>query len=686
MSGNDHRRSPPPATGAAWSEAFAASLTGTAWSGTTSPSTPPPRPWSSATCSSPARTRSPGPCWRSPPTPSATSPASRRDRLRPARGPDRPQEGADLDAVADRRRHLPHRSAPHPRPGRHPRPRPPGAAALRPGRRRRRRVGRRGAADQGVRDPGDRGFWASAAQVGPPPATCWRTACSAAWPLCSPRTPSSPGAGGWRSCSPAVLVAFGLWIRTRLEETPVFKAIVEHGERPEAPSARSCTTTRAAWPAASCAGSAPTCCTRCSPSSCSPTPPTSSTSPRAGARRGADRLARRDPLIPLAGWLSDRIDRRLLYAVAAVGAGIWVLVFLAMTRSGSLLALVVGVTVALALHAFMYGPQAAYIAEQFHARLRYTGTSLAYTFAGLIGGAVAPAAFTWLLSKDSSGSTVAAYVGVSMVVTLVGLALGQKVLDDVDEAPRKVSAIGENRPHGAVASVASRRMPRTRCPAAARPRRGLVRQLWLEHVRGPAGGVPRGRRATRWQPGQPRGPRQHPAPAQRPGRPARCALLRRRLPAVERRRRVLRPRRPGPGDGGPTAARAYLITAEQFADVAAQEMYRLPQAGDPLEEIVIGGLDGARHHAGPGHYETLVEVGPARGGADAAVHRPARHRPRRAHPAVPGVPRDAGQGCASRGSGTTRTSAAYFERLVPRASWTGTAGPRPRRLVESQPR
>ena len=35
------------------------------------------------------------------------------------------------------------------------------------------------------------------------------------------------------------------------------------------------------------------------------------------------------------------------------------------------------------------------------------------------------------------------------------------------------------------------------------------------------------------------------------------------------------------GEGGPTAARAYLITAHQFADIAAQEMYRIPQQGDP---------------------------------------------------------------------------------------------------------
>jgi hypothetical protein len=63
------------------------------------------------------------------------------------------------------------------------------------------------------------------------------------------------------------------------------------------------------------------------------------------------------------------------------------------------------------------------------------------------------------------------------------------------------------------------------------------------------------------------------------------------------------------GQGGPTAARAYLITAQQFADVAAQEMSRVPQEGDPLEEVVLAGIDGGRHHVGPGRYETLVEVG-----------------------------------------------------------------------------
>ena len=47
----------------------------------------------------------------------------------------------------------------------------------------------------------------------------------------------------------------------------------------------------------------------------------------------------------------------------------------------------------------------------------------------------------------------------------------------------------------------------------------------------------------------------------------------------------------------------------EFADIARQEMYRIPQHGDPLEEVVLNPLDGGRHTLGPGRYETLVEVG-----------------------------------------------------------------------------
>lgn len=66
---------------------------------------------------------------------------------------------------------------------------------------------------------------------------------------------------------------------------------------------------------------------------------------------------------------------------------------------------------------------------------------------------------------------------------------------------------------------------------------------------------------------------------------------------------------------GPTPGRAYLITVEQFADIAAQEMHRAPKPDNRLEAVVRSGLPRGRHVAGPGHYETLLRVGERDGAA-----------------------------------------------------------------------
>jgi len=57
-----------------------------------------------------------------------------------------------------------------------------------------------------------------------------------------------------------------------------------------------------------------------------------------------------------------------------------------------------------------------------------------------------------------------------------------------------------------------------------------------------------------------------------------------------------------PDQDGEMPARAYLVTAEQFSDIAAQEMHQEPGADLDLAKALATGRD----QLGPGRYETLV--------------------------------------------------------------------------------
>ncbi len=275
-------------------------------------------------------------------------------------------------------------------------------------------------------DPAKRGFWASAAQIGPPAGNLLANGVLAV--LAAALTEDAFLSWGWRVAFliSAVLVAFGLWIRLKLEDTPVFQAIKESGERPKAPIKEVFATQKRALTAAALARVGPdvlyalftvfvaTYATQVLGM-------TRSQVLTAVLLGSAAQLA----LIPLAGALSDRINRRLLYAIAAIGSAIWVPVFFLILGQPSMPLLILGVIVGLAFHALMYGPQAAYIVEQFDIHLRYAGSSLAYTLAGVIGGAIAPLVFTALLGAFGSWVPIALYLAGCVAVTLVGLGLGR---------------------------------------------------------------------------------------------------------------------------------------------------------------------------------------------------------------------------------------------------------------------
>jgi metabolite-proton symporter len=284
-------------------------------------------------------------------------------------------------------------------------------------------------------DAKKRGFWSSAAQIGPPAGNLMANGVLAL--LAATLSNEAFLSWGWRVAflASALLVVFGLLIRLKLEETPVFKAIQAHGEQPKAPIKEVFTKEPRALVAAALARVAPDVlyslltvfvavyATR-------ELGMTTSNVLGAILIGSAFQLL----LIPVAGALTDRFNRRLVYGLAAIATAAFIPLFFLMIQGKSVAMLTVGIVIGLALHAFMYGPQAAYITEQFPARLRYAGSSLAYTLAGVIGGAIAPLVFTALYAASGNWYPIAVYLLVASVVTVIGLALGRD--PDTEEEER----------------------------------------------------------------------------------------------------------------------------------------------------------------------------------------------------------------------------------------------------------
>ena len=119
---------------------------------------------------------------------------------------------------------------------------------------------------------------------------------------------------------------------------------------------------------------------------------------------------------------------------------------------------------------------------------------------------------------------------------------------------------------------------------------------------------------------------------------------------------------------GWTAARAYLVTAGQLADIAAQEMYRIPVDGDPLEEVAARSARRRPAHLGAraatrrwsrwascDGAPLLTFTSPHGAAARSEHSRRRRRTSRRWRP-----------GSGSRATGTKTEISAYLDSLVPR--------------------
>jgi MFS family permease len=127
--------------------------------------------------------------------------------------------------------------------------------------------------------------------------------------------------------------------------------------------------------------------------------------------------------IPLWGALSDRIGRRPVYLLGAVGIGAWSFVLFGLLDRASFGLTVTAITVGLLFHGAMYGPQAAFFSELFGTKARYTGVSVGAQLASLVAGAPAPLIAVALLGSftDPNPTRVALYLLACAAVTVIAV-------------------------------------------------------------------------------------------------------------------------------------------------------------------------------------------------------------------------------------------------------------------------
>jgi MFS family permease len=127
--------------------------------------------------------------------------------------------------------------------------------------------------------------------------------------------------------------------------------------------------------------------------------------------------------VPLFGYLSDLIGRRLVYGIGILATGAYAFAYFTLLDTKVPGLVLLAVIVSLLCHDLQYGPQAALIAESFATPVRYSGAGLGYQLSSLIAGGPAVLIAAAILTATGSSTYISYYILGCAAVSLAALAL-----------------------------------------------------------------------------------------------------------------------------------------------------------------------------------------------------------------------------------------------------------------------
>jgi MFS family permease len=129
--------------------------------------------------------------------------------------------------------------------------------------------------------------------------------------------------------------------------------------------------------------------------------------------------------IPVVSLLADRYGSRAMMILVSVAIAAFGLLFAPMFGTGHYGTVAAFLVLGQAIIGLTYGPLGTLLAELFPAEVRYTGASLSFNFAGILGASLAPYIATWLASHYGL-QYVGYYLSGAALLSLVALVLTDK--------------------------------------------------------------------------------------------------------------------------------------------------------------------------------------------------------------------------------------------------------------------